>query len=200
MRILRWFFFALSSGILIASASGAPLFPFDRIQEQSGKPDEPAEMQMIGGGFLMINTPKGWDRVQGSGLAFFLEKGVDAADAKVWIYVSGSPIGEGESIKSRKDYIQSDIKAFKERFKDGIVREEEPLELPKAKTKVPVVSFESGQAHNAFERVVYIEEQKRVLTLVLSAKNREVFEKTLPLFQEFAQSYGGSVTLTPDAK
>jgi hypothetical protein len=94
-----------------------------------------------------------------------------------------------ESAKNRQEYIQSDIDEFKKRFADGIVRKEEPLELPKAKTKVPVVYFESNNPkHNAFEQVVYIEEQNRVLTLVLGAKDRGAFDKTLPLFRDFARS------------
>jgi hypothetical protein len=141
------------------------------------------------------------ERVGGPGLACFVPKGANVMDAAALIYISGAPIGEKESAKSRQEYIQSDIGEFKKRFADGIVREQEPLELPKAKTKVPVVYFESNNPkHNAFEQVIYIEEQNRVLTLVLSAEDREAFNKNLPLFRDFARSYGGSVTMIPESK
>jgi hypothetical protein len=200
MRLTGRITLALLSGVLAASPLRSEFLPHGRLQEKTAKPDEPAEMQMIEGGFLAINTPKGWIRSEGPGLAFFVKDGSNATDAEVWIYVSGSPIGEGESSKNRAEYIQSDIAGFKERFKDGVVREEQALELPKTKSKVPVVSFESGQAHNAFEQVVYIEEQSRVLSLVLSAKNKEAFLNALPLFREFARSYGGSITLAMGTK
>jgi hypothetical protein len=190
----------LLGGILAALPLSARILSPEWNQEKNQKPEEPAEMQMVEGGFLILNTPKGWNRVEGAGLALFVKKGLNAADADVWIYVSGAPIGEGESAKDRKEYIQTDIADFRSRFANGVVREEEPLELPKTKTKVPVVSFESKQQHNAFEQVIYIEERNRVLTFVLSAKYKEGFDKTLLLFREFAKSYGGSVTLVPDSK
>jgi hypothetical protein len=200
MKIAGRIILALLSGALAASPLRSEFLPHGRMQEKTAKPDDPAELQMIEGGFLAINVPSGWVRSEGPGLAFFVKDGSNAKDAEVWIYVSSSPIGEGESSKNRADYIQSDIAGFKKRFKDGIVREEQSLELPKVKTKVPVVSFESGQAHNAFEQVVYIEEEKSVLSLVLSAKNKEAFVKTLPLFREFAKSYGGSIALATETK
>jgi hypothetical protein len=41
---------------------------------------------------------------------------------------------------------------------------------------------------------VYVGESNRVLTLVLSAKEKAAFEKALPVFREFARSYRGSIT------
>jgi len=196
----EWFLRALS----VAGLTGLSFAPFCSTayaQTQTEKSDELPEMQITEDGFLSFDTPKGWERVQGPGLACFVPKDAIAENAAVLIYISGVPIGEKESTKNRAEYIQSDIAEFKKRFADGIVREEDPLELPKAKKKVPVVRFESNDPkHNAFEEVVYMEEQNRVLTLVLSAKNPEAFDKTLPLFRDFARSYGGSVTTVPDSK
>jgi len=197
----EWFLRALSVAGLIG-LSFAPSFCSPACgQTKPEKSDELPEMQITEGGFLAFDTPKGWERVEGPGLACFVPKDVPVEDAAVWIYISGAPIGEKESAKNRAEYIQSDIAEFRKRFADGIVREEDSLELPKAKTKVPVVHFESNDPkHNSFEEVIYIEEQNRVLMLVLSAKNAEAFEKTLPIFRDFARSYGGSITMVPDSK
>lgn len=197
----EWFLRALSVAGLIALSFAVSFCSPAYAQTKPEKSDELPEMQITEGGFLAVDTPKGWERVEGPGLASFVPKDASVADTAVLIYISGVPIGEKESARNRAEYIQSDIAEFKKRFADGIVREEEPLELPKAKTKVPVVHFESNDPkHNPFEQVIYIEEQNRVLTLVLSAKNPDAFDKTLPLFRDFAKSYGGSITLSPDSK
>jgi hypothetical protein len=169
-------------------------------KKDSGTPENLSEMLVIDGGFLAVNTPEGWERAQGPGLAFFLKKGVSRNKAPVWIYVSEIPIGpEGES-KNVEDCIQSDIDSFKERFKQGLTRREDPLELPKTKRSAPVVTFQSGEAHSAFEQVVYVAEAGRALTFVLSAKTSAAFEGAAPVFREFVKSYGGSIAMTPAKK
>ena len=169
-------------------------------QETGVKPEKPGEMQVIDGGFLAIDTPKGWVRSEGPGLLFFLKESAERDSADVWIYVSGDSIGPDASARNLKDYIQSDIAGYRARFKNGLVREEAPMELPRVKLTAPVVTFESQEKHNSFEQVVYAGEQTRILTFVLSAKTEERFVETLPAFQEFAKSYGGSITLSPDTK
>ena len=195
-----WVLGAVAAAGVVVSSFGPWLGSPSHAQAKPEKSAVPSEMQVIDGGFLAIDTPKGWERVEGPGLACFVAKGASVTDASALIYISGAPIGEKESAKNRKEYIQSDIDEFKQRFPDGIVREVEPLELPKTKARVPVVYFESKHQHNAFEQVVYLEEQNRVLTLVLSAKNRQAFEKGLPPFKAFAKSYSGSVTVVSDPK
>jgi len=166
-------------------------------QQRSSPTSEPPEIQLTDQGFLILNTPKGWERADGPGMETFVKKGTDLETADVWIYVSGCPIGPKEDLKNRDEYIQSDIAGFHARFKHGTVRIEEPLALPNAKTFVPVRTFESGESHNAFEQVIYIAEQTRVLTLVLSAKTKDAYTTSLPAFHEFAQSYNGSIIPSP---
>ena len=168
-------------------------------QQRSSQTSEPPEIQLTGQGFLILNTPKGWERTDGPGIANFVKKGTDLENADAWIYISGCPIGPKEDLKNRDEYIKSDVAGFRARFKHGTVRIEEPLVLPNAKTSVPVRTFESGESHNAFEQVIYIAEQTRVLTLVLSAKTKEAYAASLPVFHEFAQSYNGSILPSPDA-
>jgi hypothetical protein len=164
-------------------------------QEKPGSPEIP-EMLATEQSFLAINKPKGWIRSEGPGLAYFIRK----SEPRVWIYISSAPIGSHEEAKDASAYIQSDIAAYKERFKSGRVKEEEPLTLPKMNVRAPVYTFRSGEKHNSVEQVAYIAEADRVLTLVLSAREDAAFGQALPVFRDFVKSYGGSIVPEPNAK
>jgi hypothetical protein len=164
--------------------------------QEPAKSSEPAEMLVTEQGFLAINSPKGWVRTDGPGLANFVPPQEGKGPSPVWIYISSAPIGPNEEAKDLQSYIASDKRAFKQRFKNGIVQEETPLSLPQAKYQAPVVTFQSGEKSNTVEQVVYIGEGARVLTLVLSAIKQAAFEKALPTFRDFASSYRGSITPT----
>lgn len=161
---------------------------------------EPPEMLVTEQGFLAINTPKGWVRADGPGLAYFVPKDERNGKPRVWIYISSAPVGPNEEAKDLKAYIESDIAGFKERFKSGLVQEEAPLNLPLAKLQAPVCTFLSGEKRNTVEQVVYVSEINRVLTLVLSAREKTTFEKALPAFRDFVRSYRGSITPTSNPK
>jgi hypothetical protein len=147
-------------------------------------------------GFLAINTPRGWERSDGPGLAFFVPKTKSKEPSPVWIYIGSAPIGPSEGAKDLKSYVESDITEFKKTFKSGLVQAEPTLSLPYAKLQAVVYTFRSGEKHNTVERVAYIGESNRVLTLVLSARTDPAFERALPVFREFAESYRGSITPT----
>jgi len=155
---------------------------------------EPAEMLVTEQGFLAINSPKGWVRTDGPGLAYFVPPQKKKGQSLVWIYISSAPIGPNEEAKDLKSYIDSDKAAFKQRFRNGAVQEEIPLSLPQAKLHAPVLTFRSGEKKNTVEQVVYVGEVTRVLTLVLSAREQAAFDKALPTFRDFAKSYSGSIT------
>jgi len=187
----------LNAFLLTAFAlSGDVLF----CEQKKPQSTEPPEMLVTEQGFLAINTPKGWVRSKGPGLAYFIRKGDNAVSPPVWIYISSAPIGPNQEAKDAIAYIQSDIADFKARFKAGTVQEEEPLTLPKMNTHAPAYTFRSGEKHNTIEQVAYIGEANRVLTLVLSAKETAPFERALPLFRDFVKSYGGSIVLEPNSK
>jgi hypothetical protein len=57
-----------------------------------------------------------------------------------------------------QSYIKSDIAGFRERFNNGVVREEAVINLPRVKTAAPVYTFESNDKHNSFEQIIYISE------------------------------------------
>ena len=170
-------------------------------QKPSSDPEKLPEMQLTNAGLIAIDEPKGWVRSQGPGLAFFVPDGEDSNTAQAWIYISGSPVGPGEEDKDAEAYIQSDIAGFKKRFPAGVAQKSESLLLPLAKASVTVMTFRSGEERNAFEQVVYLPEAGRVLTLTLSAKTAESFQKSIETFHGFAKSYRGSIVMeTPDEK
>jgi len=173
---------------------------FVSFAQQASQSSELPEMLVTDQGFLAIDTPRGWVRADGPGLAYFVLKADRKGKPSVWIYISSAPIGPNEESKEMKAYIESDVASFKERFKNGVVKEEAPLDLPRAKLRAPVYTFLSGEQRNAVEQVVYVGEINRVLTLVLSARERPAFEKALPAFRDFAKSYGGSITPTSNPK
>jgi hypothetical protein len=165
-------------------------------QTSSTQSQDIHEMLLTEEGFLAIDTPKGWVRQDGPGLAFFVHKGDNSKSAFVWIYISSARIGPKDDAKNLAEYIESDIASFKKQFKKGIVRREEPINLPQMRSQAPVYTFLSGETFNAFEQIVYIAEINRVLILALSAKEKDAFEKSLMDFRQFAESYRGSITPT----
>jgi hypothetical protein len=159
---------------------------------------EPPEMLVTEEGFLAIDTPRGWQRTEGPGLAYFVPPTAKDEKPLVWIYISAESVGEKEQSKDMKAYIESDKANFRQRFKNGVTRDETPLQMTHAKLQATVVTFRSGEVRNAVEQVAYIGEDNRVLTLVLSASENSAFEKALPVFREFVSSYRGSITTAPN--
>ena len=181
----------LAVGVFFLLTQSSVLPP--RSAQKTDNPNQFPEMLAVEGGFLAIDTPKDWVRAEGPGMAFFLRKGSTKATADVWIYISGFDLEPGDSTGSLQGLVRSDIQDFKKRFKNGTALEERPFELPKVRAQAAVVTFRSGEEHNGFEQVMYIRESDRVLTLVLSAKTEQAFSKSLPVFQQFAKSYGGMI-------
>jgi hypothetical protein len=143
-------------------------------------------------GPIAIDTPKGWSRATGPGLAIFLREGTNPDTADAWIYISSAPIGPKEEYRNLNSYIQYDVTAFRDKYKNGTVQKEQPMLLPPAKTRARIYTFESTEWRNAYEQVVYIEEAHRVLVLTLSAKTSNAFLQSMAAFREFVQSYRGS--------
>lgn len=153
------------------------------------------EMLLTQEGLLAFDTPKGWVRSKGPGLASFVPKASGAKAPVVVIYISEAPVGADQTDKTLSDYVQSDIAAFKARFEKAIVHQEQPILLLTSQVSVPLYTFKSGEKHNTVEQVAYIQDTaQRVLTVVLSAKTEEAFSKSLSAFQGFVKSFRGSVT------
>lgn len=190
----------LGLGLIVALLSLWALSPC-AAQKPSADSSEMHEMIVTRQGFIAIDTPKGWVQSEGPGLAFFLPKGIDAVKAEAWIYISSAPVGPNEEDKDVDSYIQSDIAGFKQRFKNAVVHKEDDLLLPEMKQQAAVYTFQSGEANNAFEQIVYISDFRRVLILALSAHNSEAFTKSMKIFHEFAKSYRGNIQMgSPEDK
>jgi hypothetical protein len=97
--------------VLTAAACAAQSGPTDR--------SNPHEMILAPDAFVAIDTPKGWVRSEGPGLAYFLREGDKPRRADVCIYVDYSDIGRHAKDKDMNSFINSDIAAFKHRFKNG---------------------------------------------------------------------------------
>jgi hypothetical protein len=168
---------------------------------QAGPSDdskEPPQMLLTDEGFIAIDTPRGWVRSEGPGLAAFLRKGDhDSRSAEVLIYINTSCVGTKQTVD---EFIQDDIAGFRATFVKGTIRKEAPLDLANVKGQMLVWTFQSGEKSSAFERIAYAQESDRVLILVLSAKSKGLFDKSLPVFEEFAKSYRGSIWPAPDGK
>lgn len=116
------------------------------------------EMLFTEGGLLAFDTPRGWVRSEGRGLASFVPKGSSAKTPAAVIYISGATIGPDQTDKTLSDYVQSDISGFKARFERAIVRQEQPILLPTSQISVPLYTFRSGEKNNAVEQVAYIQD------------------------------------------
>ena len=170
-------------------------------QNPDGNSNEPRGMIATAAGFVALDTPKGWVQADGPGLAFFLPEGVDSRNAEVWMYLIATPIGPKEDDKDIHSAIQSDIAGFKQRFPNGVVRAEEPIALPRVKQRAEVYTFESGEERNAFEQTAYIEDLGRVWIVTASAKSAEALSRSMPVFHQFVQTYGGSIQMgSPPSK
>jgi hypothetical protein len=186
--------FATTLALFVVSVRAA-----QQEKASAARSEDLPEMLVTSEGFLAIDSPKNWVREEAPVLAFFIPPGTNKQSAPVWIYVSSAPIGSKGDAKDLQEYISTDIAGFKQQFKNGVARAEEPIDLPVAKRKALVYTFESGEAHNSFEQIVYVGEATRVLIFVLSAKKKEAFDKALVDFRRVVQSYRGSITVTNQA-
>jgi hypothetical protein len=60
-------------------------------------------------------------------LAYFVPQTAKNEKPLVWIYISTASVGAKEQPEDMKAYIESDKAAFKQRFKNGVIRDEPPF-------------------------------------------------------------------------
>ena len=165
--------------------------------QQKPNDSTPPEIISTEDGLVALTTPKGWVRADGPGAAYFVPE-ASTQNPPVCIYLSSASIGAKEEVKDMDAYIESDITNFKRRYKNAVVQREQPLALSLMKLQAPIVTFRSGEKTNSFEQVVYIPDVGRVWTLVLSAKEEPAFTNSLPALHDFAQSYRGTISVSPN--
>lgn len=152
------------------------------------------EMFMTSAGFLAISTPPGFQRSDGPMPVWFIpEKGKAGSGA---IYITPVRIGEGTPFANLAKFIEDDIAGFRKRFTKGMANEEKPLSIPHGNQKVPAWTFRSGEKNNGFERLVFVEDARGLVwLLVLTTSTDADFKKHLPAFETFVKSYKGSIQL-----
>lgn len=185
---------ALAPGLLAAGlawggiATAAPAAP-----AKSPEGDTRKALIVEGDDHLfMVSAPKGWvlDDTSGMGSRIrcvFYPQGQQWASAPTVMYVN--PL-HGFSAKERtlQSLIADDEKSFKKRSPRGRVSEGGtlPTGATNKSARVRYFSQSGGAPHEA---VAYVPEKDLVMLVVLSAKNPESFQKSLPAYRELVQSY-----------
>lgn len=143
-------------------------------------------------GLLAIDPPPGWPQTNGPCLANFAPAAPKQPSAELCI--TSSPVESPGHNSSLGAFIAEDLAAFRQRFSGARVSREDPIPVPGYVQPATVYSFASGDpAHNAFERVAYIADYRRVWIFTLSAPTQAILERALPVFRAFVASYRGSI-------
>ena len=167
------------------------------LAQQKPSDSTPPEIISTEDGLVALTTPKGWVRADGPGAAYFVPE-TSTQNPPVCIYLSSASVGAREEAKDMEAYIEFDVANFKRKYKNAVVQREQPLALPHMELQAPIVTFRSGEKTNSFEQVIYIPDVDRVWTLVLSAKEGPAFTNSLPALHDFAQSYRGTISFSPN--
>ena len=83
-----------------------------RLTQAPSGAQEPPEMLLTEEGFLAIDTPRGWLRAEGPGLAYFVPPTAKNEKPPVWIYISAASVGAKDLPEDMKAYIESDKGRF----------------------------------------------------------------------------------------
>ncbi len=151
-----------------------------------------------------LTTPKGWvldstsGRTQGLQAVFYPE-GSSWQKGTVVMYAN---VYQKKDVKkeSLETVIAGDVAEYKKRSVELKVTDAEPLPTTKdarVKDKKATIKYFTGDEHENDEAVAYIDEDKVVVMLVLTARNKKDFESSLPAFKELVGSYfflGNKVT------
>lgn len=135
-----------------------------------------------------LTPPQGWTLDTESGAsngvpAVLYPEGSSWADSRTVMYANVTAKDSGQSGESMIEY---DVKRFTSEDPEVVISD-----LPSrtaGRKKVRVKSF-LGKSPENYEAVAYIDEKDHVVFLVLSARDMETFESSLPSFSELVDSY-----------
>ncbi|HTR97389.1 MAG TPA: hypothetical protein VMH61_05760 [Candidatus Acidoferrales bacterium] len=136
-------------------------------------------------------TPTGWVADDTSGLGSRIRmvlypRGQKWNSAKVVMYAN--PIHKSKTAPLPFDQIvASDLKDFKTHTPGGVVQSGETIHTSSGKDAQLRLFSTTGARID--EAVAYIDEQPLVMLLVLSSRTPESFERALPTFRRWVQSY-----------
>lgn len=131
-----------------------------------------------------ISAPAGWVFDSASGVsqglhAVMYPTGSSWSEAAEVMYVEVSDLPDSLTFR---DFIEDDISSFKEHSPNLVVEISESLLTSDGKPAQ--VRFLSGDAWGNFEAIAYVMEGTGVAVYVLSCRNKEGFDKSLPAFKE----------------
>lgn len=139
---------------------------------------------------FIVKAPKGWvlDNEAGApqGLhAVFYPQGGSWESSPAIMYANTSHKEQTEA-KSLAEFIEQDLKNFKEHSPDTKMESMEQLTTKSGKA---LVRKFSGDSWNNVEEIAYIEESKVFVLLVLSSRTKDDFKKFAPAFKQLVESY-----------
>jgi hypothetical protein len=161
--------------------------------QEGGKKDAAREPKtgMVYGKDLafFITAPGGWVLDNESGVrqglhAVFYPEGSSWQESKAVMYANAAPKGGADTLEK---FIEGDVEKFRENSPALSVTDDAPLPVD-GKERVLVRRFSGGNPPN-FEAVAYVEEEKSVVMIVLSARTRKDFDDALPAFRRLVSSY-----------
>lgn len=135
-----------------------------------------------------LSAPQGWVLDNQSGVnqgihAVFYPEGGSWAESKAVMY---SRIND-KTDKTLQDVIDADLKHMGQDAPNYKIVDKESVTCTQgAKANI---KFLSGDKFNTFEAVAYIEEPKKVITIVLTSRDEENFKPSVKAFYELVKSY-----------
>jgi hypothetical protein len=161
-------------------------------QATGAKPGDGDSCLMYGKDHMFaIKAPTGWivDPATGQKLglhAVMYPKGSSWREASATMYTNF--VHKGSDAPTIEQIIADDIAGYKKDSPSVIVADADSVPLGTGKEKVVVKSFRNDKGNNV-EMVAYIDENKVVIMIVLSAPTEKDFLSALPLFKEMVHSY-----------
>jgi hypothetical protein len=178
---------------LILLAAAVAFIFFTAAAQDKKQDDRDANSGMLYGPdyTFVVKAPKGWvldnESARRQGIdAVFYPVGSSWKNSAAVMYVG---IGRKQDAKDTLEgVISRDIADFKKASPDLKVSDGEALPLARGKERVVVKHFIAEQ-QRSHEAVVYIEESKVVVMIVLSSKTKADFDSSLPALKELVASY-----------
>lgn len=162
---------------------------------RSNAPPPPGKAALVFGNHhaLTLRAPDAWvldtrsGRTQGL-QAVFYPQGERWANSPAVMYCQ--VVGREGDIKGVGDMIEYDQARFRNSSPTAVVLEGTaiPVTAGKNTRNIPTRQF-TGGAKGTLEQVAYIEEGKVIVMIVLSCRNPESFEKSMPAFRQLVTSY-----------
>jgi hypothetical protein len=148
---------------------------------------------------FILSAPKNWVMDGTSGrnqgvAAVFYQQGSTWQNSITAMYVN--VYEKNSKLDTVEKIIENDIKDFRDNSDKLKVEDLEPLSTSKKNQKT-IIKYFTGDQYGNHEVIAYIDEEKAVTMIVLTAKNKKDFDSSFPSFKELVSSY---FFLTSDVK